>query len=292
MADNFEAKVKQQIKRLDQSKYSTIETEVANKRLTWFEQNYKNRPDGATPPSPRAAYELLFFEYMGLSEDEVPVLSETETKIVWSSINPCPTLAACNELGLDTRTVCRAAYEKSTQAFVSQLDPQLRFYRSYQEIRPYAHHCREMIVRIDFKKMMRLAIEEAKLSRKTGNKGYGAVVVFGEQILGKAHDTAGTEKDPSLHAEVNAIRQAVKTVGDPNLSGAVLFSSCEPCPMCASLAVWANLTTIVYGASIQETAQLGKARILVDSTEIVNKSPVMIEVIGNVLRDECMALYQ
>ena len=61
--------------------------------------------------------------------------------------------------------------------------------------------------------------------------------------------------------------------------------------MCSSLAVWANLTTIVYGVSIEETAKLGKSRIRVSAKEIIEKSPVMIEVIGDVLRDECRSLY-
>jgi guanine deaminase len=243
-------------------------------------------------PSPREAFDLLFFDYMGLSPDDLPIVSETETEIVWQSANPCPTLEAVKALGLDTRTVCRATTEKSTQAFVSQIDPQLRFLRSYETIRPYADHCREMIVRVDFEAMMRLAIAEAQLSRQEGNKGYGAVVVLGQRILSCAHDTAVTQRDPSLHAEVNAIREAARVLSDPNLSGAILFSTCEPCPMCSSLAVWANLTTIVYGASIEETAELGKARIHVSVNDVVAKSPVMIEVIGGVLREECLALYR
>ena len=173
---------------------------------------------------------------------------------------------------------------------MSQIDPQLRFLRSYEEIRPYATHCREMIVRVDFEAMMRLALEEASISRQEGNKGYGAVVVLGHRILSRAHDTAVTQRDPSLHAEVNAVRQAVQALGDSNLSGAILFSTCEPCPMCSSLAVWTNLTTIVYGASLEETAQLGKARIHISANEIVEKSPAMIEIIGGVLREECLEL--
>ncbi len=144
---------------------------------------------------------------------------------------------------------------------------------------------------VDFVEMMAIAIEEAKISRQEGNKGYGAVVALGTRIIGKAHDTAATEGDPGLHAEVNATRQAVHTLGDANLSGAILFSTCEPCPMCSSLAVWANLTAIVYGISIQETARLGKARIQVSAREIVEKSPVMIEVIGGVLKEACKQLY-
>jgi tRNA(Arg) A34 adenosine deaminase TadA len=139
--------------------------------------------------------------------------------------------------------------------------------------------------------MMKIAIEEARISKSEGNKGYGAVVILGKQILGKAHDTTVTEKDPVLHAEVNAIRQAVKTSGDTNLCGAILFSTCEPCPMCSSLAVWANLTTIVYGTSIKETARLGKSRIHISAKKVIDKSPVMIEVIGNILKNECKRLY-
>jgi tRNA(adenine34) deaminase len=290
MENTFEIKVNRQVTRLKREAYRTIESEVAQKRITWFKRNYPGL-SSHNPPSPRTAYEVLLFDYMGLSEQEAPVLSETDTEIVWLSTNKCPTLEACKRLELDTRKVCRAVYEKPTQALVSQLDPQLRFYRDYQEIRPYSPHCKEMIIRIEFEQMMKVAIEEATLSKSEGNKGYGAVVVFGNQIIGKAHDTVMTENDPSLHAEVNAIRQAVKTEGDRNLSGAVLFSTCEPCPMCSALAVWANLTTIVYGISIEETARLGKSRILVSSHELIEKSPVMVEVIGNVLKHECQMLY-
>ncbi|MGD0752886.1 MAG: nucleoside deaminase [Anaerolineales bacterium] len=290
MTENFESKIEQQMERLKQSSCLEIEREVAQKRIDWVTQN---RTAAGKPehPSPRQAFEALFFEYMGLPAKDLPVLSETDTEIVWRSLNRCPTLEACQRLGLDTRQVCRGAYEKSTQAFLSQLDPQLRFLRSYAEIRPYSDHCMESIVRVDFEEMQRLAIAEARVSKQDGNKGYGAVVVRGHEILGKAHDTAVTERDPSRHAEDNAIRQAVQALGESNLSGAILFSTCEPCPMCSSLAVWANLTTIVYGVSIEETAAMGKSRIRVSAKEIIEKSPVMIEVIGDVLREECRALY-
>ena len=289
MENPFDLKVHKQVERLQTQSYGSLEAAVASRRQAWVVENSsKVHP----PISPRRAFELLFFDYMGLAAGELPVCEETEQKIVWQSLNACPTLAACQELQLDTRKVCRAIYEKSTQAFLSALDPQLRFLRSYDEIRPRAAYCKEWIVRVDFEALMAQAIEEARISRQEGNKGYGAVVVYGERVVGKAHDTAASEKDPSLHAEVNAIRQAARALGQADLSGALLISTCEPCPMCSSLAVWANLTTLVYGASIEETARLGKARIMVGAKEIVQRSPVMLEVIGGVLRDECLSLYQ
>ncbi len=290
MAGEFDVKVYKKVEKLKRLPLRAIESEAAGKRVSWFRKHRPAQGHGARP-SPRDAFELLFFDYMGLNREDLPVAADSESEIAWRSRNPCSTLDACKRLGLDTRVVCRGAYEKSTQAFVSQLDPSLRFLRSYEEIRPYTSYCAESIVRLDFEEMMAIAIEEAKASKREGNKGYGAVVALGGRIIGRAHDTAITEKDPSLHAEVNAIRQAVRALGDVNLSGAVLFSTCEPCPMCSSLAVWANLTTIIYGASIQETAASGNSRILVSAGEIAEKSPVMLEVIGNVLGEECRLLY-
>ena len=218
-------------------------------------------------------------------------LTDTPTEIAWSSENPCPTLEACARLGLDTRVICRRVYEKSTQAFLSKLDPELRFLRDYQAIRPHAPGCRERIVRVDFRDMMHRAITEAQQSRREGDKGYGAVIAVGDRVLAQAHDTAASERDPSLHAEVNAIRAAVRATGDPDLCGAMLFSTCEPCPMCTALAVWANLTTLVFGASIADTAARGKARILVPASEIVARGPALIEVVPGILGSECLALY-
>lgn len=289
MSEPIEAKVQQQIQRLTTHSLHQIEKEVAQKRLAWL--NSKGmRPNPCM--SPRQAFELLFFEYMGLGTEDLPIHSECADEISWYSQNPCPTLTACQRLGLDTRKVCRAAYEKSTQAFVSFLNPQLRFLRSYQEIRPYAEYCLERIVRLDFEALMHIALKEAQLSRSEGNKGYGALVVLGKEILARAHDTATCTGDPSQHAEVNAIRRAIQTLGDSNLSGAVLVSTCEPCPMCSSLAVWANLSAIVYGASIEETARLGKARIMIPAGEVIAHSPVSVEVFGGVLQEECLALYR
>ncbi len=282
----FTQQVRAQVERLRTKELAQIEVEVSAKRAAWFDAYAFSGL-----PTPRAAFETLFFRYMGLRPEDLPVLEESADEIVWSSRNPCPTLEACRELGLDTRVVCRAAYEKSTQAFLSRIDPQLRFLRDYSQIRPWSHHCVERIVRVPFESMMHLAIEEARQSRREGNKGYGAVATLGTRVLARAHDTAGTTKDPSLHAEVNAIRGAARVLDAGNLSGVVLFSTCEPCPMCSSLAVWANVSAIVYGASIEQTAARGKARILVSAREIVAKSPATVEVIAGVLEDECLSLY-
>lgn len=290
MDSEFQAAVDAHIARLINTPYHRIEADVAEKRRTWVEREY-----GAPQPgqrSPREAYEILLLKYLSLSEEQVPIISETDDTIVWHSYNDCSTLEACNRLALDPRIVCRRIYEKSTQAFISQLDPHLRFWRSYDEIRPHSERCKEGITRLSFEQIMRLAITEAHKSRSSGNKGYGAVVVMDGDIVARTHDTCVTHKDPSLHAELNAIRSAADSLGTTDLCGAILFSPCEPCPMCSSLAVWANITAIVFGASIEETAKLGRQRIGVGCREIVARGPAFIEVFDGVLRHECLALYE
>ncbi len=288
--NTYEFDVIRQVEKLQTASLHEIELMVASKRAMWVE-GVRGR-FGRQPPTPRQAYELFFEEYLGLDLDTVPVALESDDRIVWRSVNPCPTLEACIQLRMDTQKVCRKAYDKSTQAFFSALDPELRFHRSYHKIRPVEPFCEEWIVRVDFESWMQVAIAEAKQSRATGNKGYGAVVAFDGRIIAQAHDTASGEGDPSLHAEVNAIRQACRILGDSDLSGAVLISTCEPCPMCSSLVVWANLTTIVFGASIEETRALGKSRIAISAREIIEKSPALVEVLEGVLRDECLSLYE
>lgn len=287
----FEAKVARRLRELGEGPRWRLERRVADKREAWFDT-----PAGQAcvrgAVTPRQAFETLFFDYMGLSPDDLPVVHESQDAIEWQSKNPCPTLEACLRAGLDTRKVCRDVYERPTQRFLSMLDPQLRFLRDYTVIRPHAPYCRERIVRVSFEKMLRLAIEEAKISFAEGNKGYGAVLAMGNEVIVAGHDTAGTDKDPSRHAEVNVLTRGVKLLGDTNLCGAVLYSTCEPCPMCASLAVWSNVTSIVYGASIAETVALGRTRIQVDNRTIVAQAPATIEVVGGVLNEACLDLYR
>lgn len=288
----FREQVLAQVDRLKNKTVKAIEAETIAKRTAWFDNlAVGDKLAIMDRTSPRLAFETVFFRYMGLRSEELPILRENDDEIVWSSRNPCPTLEACRQLGLDTRVVCRGAYEKSTQALVSRLDPQLRFLRDYDEIRPASHHCVERIVRVRFEKMMKLAIEEARQSRREGNKGYGAVAVMGARVIAQAHDTAASQRDPSRHAEMNALREATRVLNDDNLSGVVLFSTCEPCPMCSSMAAWANISAIVFGASIEQTAAMGKARILVPAREIVVRSPATVEIIDGVLEEECLGLY-
>ena len=291
-----ESAVDREIAALQTGDYGALERRRSQKRLDWLTAHgYGPRlgtPLPPTPMSPREAYGLLFFDYMGLTAEQMPVVEESADRIVWLSRDPCPTLEACGRLSLDTRQVCRAVSERPVQTFLSRLDPRLRFVRDYVAIRPHAGYCREQIVRVDVESIMREAIREALLAKAEGNKGYGCLVLMGDRVLARAHDTAVIRGDPSLHAEHTAILDAVARWGSPDLTGSLLVSTCEPCPMCTGLAVWAGVTTIMFGSSIVDTAAMGRSRILVGAAEIAERSPRVIEVIGGVLREECDRLYR
>ena len=105
---------------------------------------------------------------------------------------------------------------------------------------------------------MRQAIQLMRQSGvvdKTGGP-FGAVIVRDGEVLAASGNSVLRDNDPSAHAEVNAIRAACKKVGAPNIKGAVMFTSCECCPMCYATAYWARLSKIYYAAAWTDYADL------------------------------------
>lgn len=91
-------------------------------------------------------------------------------------------------------------------------------------------------------------MREAGIVKKVGGP-FGAVIVRNGEILAAAGNSVIQDQDPTAHAEVNAIRQACRKIGLADLSGAVLYTSCECCPMCYAAAYWARISKIYYAAS-------------------------------------------
>lgn len=86
---------------------------------------------------------------------------------------------------------------------------------------------------------------------------FGAVIVKNGEIVAAQSNKVTVDIDPTAHAEVNAIREACKVLGTFDLSGCVLYSSCEPCPMCLSAAYWAHIDKIYYAADRYDAAKVG-----------------------------------
>ena len=110
------------------------------------------------------------------------------------------------------------------------------------------------------------------------------------ELLLRALNAVAKENDPSSHAEVRAIRLATKRLKTTSLAGYTLYTTCEPCPMCMSTALWAGLDRVVYGATIED-ANRHCRQIHIHATEVAERSDMKCEVIGPVLRDESYALF-
>jgi len=86
---------------------------------------------------------------------------------------------------------------------------------------------------------------------------FGALVAVDGRVVGRGTNRVVSSGDPTQHAEVVAIREACRTLGTHDLSGAVLYASCEPCPMCFGAASWARVDRIVHAASRADAASAG-----------------------------------
>lgn len=86
---------------------------------------------------------------------------------------------------------------------------------------------------------------------------FGAVVVKKGKIIAKGHNTVVGTKDPTAHAEVNAIRNAAKILNTNDLSGCELYVNAQPCPMCLSAIIWANIKHVYYANTAKEAGEIG-----------------------------------
>ncbi len=105
---------------------------------------------------------------------------------------------------------------------------------------------------------MRAAIALAEHNVKNGLGGpFGAVIVKDNKIIAKSANTVTATNDPTAHAEVSAIRMACKKLNTFTLEGGVIYTSCEPCPMCLGAIYWARLDKIYYANTKKDAADIG-----------------------------------
>ena len=107
---------------------------------------------------------------------------------------------------------------------------------------------------LDLERMAAIAAFTARSLRTERPRPFGASIVHTKSgtLLLRALNSVAQEWDPSAHAEVRAIRLATKRLKTLSLAGYTLYTTCEPCPMCMSTALWAGLDRIVYGATIED----------------------------------------
>lgn len=108
---------------------------------------------------------------------------------------------------------------------------------------------------MEHERFMREAIALAVENVKNGGGPFGAVIVKDGKVISTGVNRVTANNDPTAHAEVSAIRAACSRLGTFDLSGTVLYTSCEPCPMCLGAIYWAHIDKIYYGANQHDAAR-------------------------------------
>ncbi len=106
------------------------------------------------------------------------------------------------------------------------------------------------------RQFMREAIRLASESVRRGGGPFGAVIVKDGDIVAGSSNSVTIDLDPTAHAEVNTIREACRKLGTFDLSGCVIYTSCEPCPMCLGAIYWAHIDRIYYGNNRKDAREI------------------------------------
>lgn len=135
---------------------------------------------------------------------------------------------------------------------------------------------------------MQAALKEAELAYDLGEIPIGAVITLHGEIIGRGYNLKETLNDPTLHAEIVAVRDAAALLGTWRLTGTTIYVTIEPCPMCAGALVQARVKRLVYGADDPKAGAVGSLMDLVRDPRLNHR----IEVTRGILAEESRQILQ
>lgn len=138
---------------------------------------------------------------------------------------------------------------------------------------------------------MRLAIEEARKGISNGDGGpFGSIIVKDGVIVGRGHNMVLKNHDATAHGEISAIKAAGDRLRTHDLSGTVIYTTGEPCPMCLCACMWANISHIYYGCTIDDNEKIGFRDEKFNSLLGINRD-ILNQMMSEVGREECLKLF-
>jgi tRNA(adenine34) deaminase len=141
---------------------------------------------------------------------------------------------------------------------------------------------------VDDEDFMKFAIEQAKIADENGDVPIGAVIVYKDQIIGRAYNQREQLKDPTAHAEIIALTQAAAYLENWHLNGCTMYVTLEPCPMCAGALVLSRMDRLVFGCADPKTGACGSIYNIVQDNRLNHR----LEIATGVLAEECSKLLQ
>ncbi|MFC0332364.1 tRNA adenosine(34) deaminase TadA [Paenibacillus sepulcri] len=133
---------------------------------------------------------------------------------------------------------------------------------------------------------MQEAIEEALKAERLGEVPIGAVIVHGDEVIGRGHNLRETSMDPTAHAEIIAIREASRKLGAWRLLDCTLYVTLEPCPMCAGALIQSRVKKVVYGTADPKAGCAGTLMNLLQEPRFNHET----QLVSGLLQEECSAL--
>ncbi|MBA3481232.1 MAG: nucleoside deaminase [Pirellulales bacterium] len=140
--------------------------------------------------------------------------------------------------------------------------------------------------------LMQMAIDKCREGLAKSQSPFGCTIAIGDRIVASEHNTVVLTIDITAHAEVNAIRAGNRAIENIFLEGAVVATTCEPCPMCMAALHWARVDTVYYGATIADAEVGGFNELQLPAAELLRQGGSQVKLISGLLIDECKKLFQ
>lgn len=139
--------------------------------------------------------------------------------------------------------------------------------------------------------LMRLALKAARDGISQGQSPFGCAVSVGGKVVAVAHNRVLASTDITAHAEVVALRVACQKVGNIHLTGALVASTCEPCPMCMAALHWARVETVYCGSTIDDATAAGFNELTLPAREVLRIGGSKVTLVPGVFDQECRRLF-
>lgn len=139
--------------------------------------------------------------------------------------------------------------------------------------------------------LMQLAIDKCREGLAQGQSPFGCAVAMGDQVVAVAHNTVVLTTDITAHAEINALRQACQATSSIFLEGAIVATTCEPCPMCMAALHWARVDHVYFGATIDDASRAGFNELSLSAADLLRLGGSQVRLTGELQREACRQLF-
>lgn len=139
--------------------------------------------------------------------------------------------------------------------------------------------------------LMQLAIAKCREGIANGQSPFGCAIKLGDRVIAVAHNRVRLHTDITAHAEISALRDACTASGEILLDGAIVATTCEPCPMCMAALHWARVDTVYYGATIADAETAGFNELTLSAADLLKIGGSTVKLVSGVCEDDCRALF-